>query len=156
MNATIENNTDTAAEKYDRYSRNLADADIEAWHNGDTTPIEHTTFPIYCNQGYRRAVILAEVGGECLIEFGMPNGHTVLRLLRRTPWRPGVVTYADRGRYNISYRKVPIRFLQRMADTETEWTGNAVTETRWMNGYKMPNRIFSVKQRLATLTNKQK
>lgn len=78
------------------------------WKPGDT-------FMINVNQGDRKALVLAIIGNQALIEYVMPAGSTALQIV--TDGREQV------GR-SVSYPAVAAKWLRAIVDSGLEWEGN--------------------------------
>ncbi len=74
------------------------------------------TIEVYANQGMREAMVLAVLGNEALVEYEMPKGSTALRVV------PIEFTDPYCGK-QMSYAKVPLRWLEVLAREEVEWLG---------------------------------
>lgn len=74
-------------------------------------------FALYANQGWREATCLAVIDETALVEYRMPQGTTSLRLLPAA--NPDSSTYR-----NLSYYRVPQKWIKAMWDAQSEWEGN--------------------------------
>lgn len=77
------------------------------WEPGDT-------FLISVNQGNRKAMVLAVIGNQALIEYVMPAGSTALQIV--TEGREQL------GR-SVSYPSVPTKWLRAIQEHGREWEG---------------------------------
>jgi hypothetical protein len=84
-------------------------------------------FSIEVNQGLRDAIVLAVIGDEALIEYSMPKGSTSLRIVDAYTWT---------GARSVSYRNVPVKWLQQMYENEVEWEGCVQGTVKVRNGVK--------------------
>jgi hypothetical protein len=77
-------------------------------------PMPGEIMGLYVNQGIRVAECLAELDGQYLFEYEMPNGTTALRLWSgkfRWGWR------------RISYFDLPQKWIDKLIKDEITWIG---------------------------------
>ena len=72
---------------------------------------------VYANQGMRPATILAIHEDDALVEYEMPNGTSVLRIVPRKFEDP----YCGK---RVAHMGVPTYWLEIMVAEEAEWIGN--------------------------------
>jgi hypothetical protein len=105
-------------------------------NQGEHEYAEHDSLEVWCNQGKREATVLAVLGSDILIEVEMPGTTSQWGYNRRTgqyrhPARPTTflcVYNAGLGdlrtKRNISYTKVPKKWLAEMRSNNMDWIGN--------------------------------
>lgn len=82
-------------------------------------------YQIWVNQGWRQATVLAILDDEALIEYEMPNGSTSLRIVPLKSDLNGAIEMAThRAWRNVSYWRVPLKWLRRMVETNDMWIGS--------------------------------
>jgi len=90
-------------------------SDIRYWRRCEWVMPPGDTFDLWINQGNRPAVVLAAIGTKRLIEYEMPNKTTALRLVD--------IGDSDSRYRTMSYRSVPIKWLDAIVAAGTVWSG---------------------------------
>lgn len=96
-----------------------------------------THLQVYANQGWREARVLAALGDERLVEYEMPKGTTALRIYKLEVDRSTLTgTYlpfarADSHYTNVSYNRLPNKWLKAIVDAGQSWLGQPQQSSTW-------------------------
>jgi hypothetical protein len=76
------------------------------------------------NQGWRPAWVLAELDGEALIEYEMPNGTSALRIATAGALAEDWVNLMPWEYRSVSYHALPRKWLRVLARYDEPWVGD--------------------------------
>lgn len=79
---------------------------------------------VLVNQGDRDATVLAVLGTKALIEYTMPAGSTGLQII-------DLLTDAPTPGRSVSYRILPMKWLQAVVDAGSSWEGQPQQTGNW-------------------------